>query len=82
MGIDTSEAGKLIAEQMEAIEDDYKDRDDCKVGVVVAIVEVSGDDGTEFRVRTNVANLMTAMGVMNAAQIQMMIGMARGNEAD
>lgn len=80
MGIDTTAAGKLIAEQMEAIEKDYEDRDDCSIGAVIGIVEVTGDDGTEFRIRNNMGNPYMTMGVMLAAQHQMMLGMMQGNQ--
>ena len=80
MGIDTTAAGKLIAEQMEAIEKDYEDRDDCKVGAVVAIVEVVGDDGAEFRVRNNLGNLPMTLGVMRLAENQMILASLQGNQ--
>ena len=80
MGIDTTEAGKVIAAQMEAIEKDYEDRDDCKIGAVVTIVEVNGDDGSEFRVRNNLGNLPATLGVMQLAEHQMITGMMQGNQ--
>lgn len=80
MGIDTTEAGKVIAAQMEAIEKDYEDRDDCKIGAVVTIVEVNGDDGSEFRVRNNLGNIPATLGVMQFAEHQMITGMMQGNQ--
>jgi hypothetical protein len=65
---------------MEAIEKDYEDRDDCKVGAVVTIVEVSGDDGSEFRVRNNLGNLPTTLGVLRLAEYQLITGMMQGNQ--
>jgi len=76
MGIDTTAAGKLIAEQMDAIEKDYEGRDGFEIGAVVTIVEVHGPDGAEFRTRYNTGgNPFLAMGVMEAAKQQMLLGM-------
>jgi hypothetical protein len=44
MSIDTTNAGKQIAEQMEAIEKDYEDKEGFQLGAVVTIVEVAGPD--------------------------------------
>lgn len=82
MGIDTTDAGRVIAAQMEAIENDYEDRDDCKIGAVVTIVEVNGDDGSEFRVRNNLGSLPATLGVMRIAEHQMLIGMMQGGQGD
>jgi hypothetical protein len=78
MGIDTTEAGKVIAAQMEAIEEAYADRDDCKIGAVVTIVEVTGNDGAEFRVRNNLGNPFMALGVMEMAKNQLILGLMQG----
>ena len=78
MGIDTTDAGKVIAAQMEAIEKAYEDRDDCKIGAVVTIVEVNGDDGSEFRVRNNLGNLPATLGVIRLAEHQMLMGIMQG----
>jgi hypothetical protein len=80
MGIDTTDAGKVIAAQMEAIEKDYEDRDDCKIGAVVTIVEVNGHDGSEFRVRNNLGNLPATLGVMHLAEHQMITGLMQGGQ--
>jgi hypothetical protein len=75
MGIDTTSAGKVIAAQMEAIEKDYEDTDDHQIGAVVTIVEVSGPNGSEFRVRNNLGNPFMALGIMRIAEHQMLAGM-------
>jgi hypothetical protein len=79
MPIDTTNAGKLIAEQMEAIEKDYEDREGFQLGAVVTIVEVTGPDGAEFRVRNNMGNPFMTLGVMRIAEHQMMMGLTQGN---
>jgi hypothetical protein len=40
MSLDQSKVGRVVAEQMEAIENDYGD--DCEIGDVCTIVEVVG----------------------------------------
>ena len=49
MALDQSKMGRVVAEQMEALEADYQD--DCEVGDVCAIVEVVGPHGSHVRVR-------------------------------
>jgi len=49
MALDQSKMGRVVAEQMEALEADYQD--DCEVGDVCAIVEVLGPHGSHVRVR-------------------------------
>src|ERR1035437_5766582 len=51
--MDSSEAGKVIAEQMEAIERDYGEGGQHEVGAVTTTVEFKGPDSSELRVRHN-----------------------------
>ena len=51
--MDASKAGKVIAEQLEAIERDYGDSDAHDIGAVITIVEVTGPDSSEVRIRSN-----------------------------
>ena len=51
MAIDQSKIGRVVAEQMEAMEADYGD--DCEIGDVCTIVEVVGPHGSHVRVRTS-----------------------------
>ena len=51
--MDPSRAGKVIAEQLEAIEADYGDSDEHDIGAVITIVEVTSEAGSELRVRHN-----------------------------
>ena len=50
MSLDQSKVGRVVAEQMEAIENDYGD--DCEIGDVCTIVEVVGPHGSHVRVRS------------------------------
>ena len=51
MSLDQSKVGRVVAEQMEAIENDYGD--DCEIGDVCTIVEVVGPHGSHVRVRSS-----------------------------
>jgi hypothetical protein len=51
--MDSSVAGQVIAEQLEAIERDYAGSDDHQIGAVITIVEVTGPNSSELRVRSN-----------------------------
>ena len=51
--MDSSKAGKLIAEQMEEIENQYGDSDEHEIGTVITIVEVRSENGSELRIRHN-----------------------------
>jgi hypothetical protein len=51
--MDSSKAGKVIAEQLDAIEKDYGDSDEHDIGTVITIVEITGPDSSEVRVRSN-----------------------------
>jgi len=51
--MDSSKAGQVIAEQLEAIEHDYGDSEEHEIGTVITIVEVIGPDKSELRIRHN-----------------------------
>jgi hypothetical protein len=72
MGIDTTAAGKVFAAQMEAIDNDYGDSDDHRIGAVVTIIEVNGPNGSEFRVRNNLGNPFMVLGIMRIAEHQLL----------
>jgi hypothetical protein len=82
--VDTSRAGRVIAEQMEALERDYGD--DFEIGAVITIVEIQGPEGSHFRMRNNIGNPVMALGVMRMAEEQWLMGMrtpggmTRGND--
>jgi hypothetical protein len=70
MGLDTSKAGQLVAEQMEALERDFGDGDDYEIGAIVTIVEIRGPEGSLFRIRNNLENPAMVLGVMRLAEEQ------------
>jgi hypothetical protein len=66
--MDTAKAGTLIAEQMEALERDYGDKDDHEIGAIITIVEIQGPDGAHFRIRNNLPNPALTLGVLRMAE--------------
>jgi hypothetical protein len=49
MALDATKIGRVVAAQMEALEQDYGE--DCEIGDVCTIVEVLGPHGSHVRVR-------------------------------
>lgn len=70
MGIDTTQAAHQIMAQMEAIEQDYEDKDGYALGAIVTIVSVDGPDGAEFRIRHNLDNPFLTLAVLRLAENQ------------
>ena len=70
MAIDTSKAGQQIAEQMEAIENDFADTDGYELGAIITIVGIEGPEGSHFRIRHNLGNPALALGAMRLAEHQ------------
>jgi hypothetical protein len=68
MGLDTSKAGQVIAEQMEALEKDFGDKEGYDIGAVVTIVEVSGPDGSNLRIRNSMGDPVLTLGVLRLAE--------------
>jgi hypothetical protein len=66
--MDTSKAGELIAEQMEALDRDFGDRDDLEIGGGVSIVLIQGKDGSFFRIRSNMGHPAMTLGAMRMAE--------------
>jgi|HubBroStandDraft_2_1064218.scaffolds.fasta_scaffold402296_2 hypothetical protein len=64
--MDTTAAGRLVAEQMEALEEDFGD--EFEIGAVVTIVEVRGPDGSAFRIRNNLGDGAQVLGVLRLAE--------------
>ena len=75
MGLDTSKAGQVIAEQMEALERDFGDQEGYEIGAVVTIVEVSGPDGSNLRIRNNIGNATMVLGVLRLAEDELVRAM-------
>jgi hypothetical protein len=78
VGIDTSPAGKQVAEQMEAIEKDFEDTEGYKLGAIITIVGIDGPEGSHFRIRHNLGNAALALGVMRLAEDQWIQFMRQG----
>jgi hypothetical protein len=74
--LDQSKIGKVVAEQMEAIEADYGD--DCEIGDVCTIVEVIGPHGSHVRVRSSDMRPHSGLGLIRMAE-QAMLGNLGGS---
>jgi hypothetical protein len=68
MGLDTSKDGQVIAEQMEALEKDFGDKDGYDIGAVVTIVEVNGPEGSNLRIRNSMGDPVLTLGVLRLAE--------------
>ncbi len=67
--MDSSIAGKVIAEQLSAIEEQYGDVEDAEIGTVITIVEVRSPSGSDLRLRHNlVGQPYRLVGFMRVAQ--------------
>ncbi len=67
--MDVSDAGKMAAEQMEAIEKDYEEKDGYQIGMMISIVQIVGPNGElENRVRSNAGAPFLALGLMRVAE--------------
>jgi len=51
--VDSSIAGKVVAEQLSAIEEEYSAVEDAEIGTVITIVEVRSPKGSDLRLRHN-----------------------------
>jgi len=71
MSLDQSKVGRVVAEQMEAIENDYGE--DCEIGDVCTIVEVVGPHGSHVRVRSSDMRPHSGLGLVRMAE-QAMLG--------
>src|SRR3954452_2924954 len=71
MSLDQSKVGRGVAEQMEAIENDYGE--DCEIGDVCTIVEVVGPHGSHVRVRSSDMRPHSGLGLIRMAE-QAMLG--------
>jgi hypothetical protein len=77
--MDSSKAGQVIAEQMEAIEREYGDSDEHDIGVVITIVEVTGTNSSELRIRHNLGGQpYRLVGYMRVAEEQALAGFRSG----
>jgi hypothetical protein len=76
MSLDQSKVGRVVAEQMEAIENDYGE--DCEIGDVCTIVEVVGPHGSHVRVRSSDMRPHSGLGLIRMAE-QAMLGNLGGS---
>lgn len=72
MALEQGKVGTHIAEQMEAIEADYADKEgDFEIGQILTIVEVIGPDGhNDVRTRTATAGAHGLFGLLKMAELQ------------
>lgn len=81
MALDQSKVGTHIAEQMEAIEADYGDRDgQWEIGDICTIVEVRGPDGAEVRMRSSASSPHATLGLLKFAELFAIANLGRGAE--
>jgi hypothetical protein len=77
MALDGMVLGRCASEQMEALENDYGDDEEVRIGAVMTIVEVvkrkrEGEFESFVRVRHNVPDTYRAIGVLHAAENQIL----------
>jgi hypothetical protein len=75
MALDGTMLGRCASEQMEALENDYGEDEDVRVNAVMTIVEIVRREGEEefksfVRVRHNVPDTFRAIGLLRAAENQ------------
>jgi hypothetical protein len=82
MALDQSKVGTHIAEQMEAIEADFGEKEgNYEIGDIVTIVEVRGEGGAEVRVRRTVSSPHAYLGLIKFAELQATAEFFGGREA-
>ena len=79
MGLDQSKAGQHMAEQMEAIEADYGNREgQWEIGDICTIVEVLGPHGSHLRVRSSDMRPHITIGLLRASEGMFLGGLRPG----
>ena len=73
--MDVSKAGKVIAEQMGALERDYGDDDAYDIVGTISIVAIQGPQGTNFRLRSNFGNPAMTLGALRMAEDQFLLAL-------
>jgi hypothetical protein len=82
MPVDQSRVGKHMAEQMEAIEEAYRDVEgEFEIGDICTIVEVRGPGHSDVRMRPNVSSVHGIFGLLKMAELITLNGMGGGGEA-
>jgi len=70
-----------MAQQMEAIEEAYKDVEgDFEIGDICTIVEVRGKGHSDVRIRPNVSSAHGIFGLLKMAELITLNGMGQGGE--
>ena len=70
MTFDQTKMGRVVAEQMEALEARFGE--DCEIGDVCTIVEVIGPHGSSVSVRSSEARPHTTIGLLRMAEAMML----------
>jgi hypothetical protein len=70
MALDQSKIGRVVTEQMEALEDQYGE--DCEIGDVCAVVEILGPHGSTVRVRSSDPRSHVTVGLLRVAEATML----------
>jgi hypothetical protein len=73
--VDVSKAGRVIAEQMGALERDYGDSDAYDIVGTISIVAIQGPEGTNFRLRSNFGHPAMTLGALRMAEDQFMLAL-------
>lgn len=76
MTLDQSKMGRVVAQQMEALESRFGD--DCQIGDVCVIVEVVGPHGSSVSVRSGEARPHTTIGLLRMAEAMMLETIGKG----
>ncbi|HEY1457958.1 MAG TPA: hypothetical protein VGF15_05530 [Solirubrobacteraceae bacterium] len=80
MALDATKIGKVVAEQMEALEGRFGD--DCQIGDVCTIVEILGPHGSQVAIRPSADTRPHALiGLLRMAEAMELSGM-RGQAVD
>ncbi len=70
MSLDQSKVGQHIAQQMEAIETDFGDKEgDWTIGDICTIVEVRGPQGGGVRMRSSASSPHATLGLLEVAKL-------------
>jgi hypothetical protein len=75
MTLDQTKMGRVVAEQMEALESRFDE--DCEIGDVCTIVEVIGPHGSSVSVRSSEARPHTTIGLLRMAEAMMLASLGR-----
>jgi DNA-binding protein YbaB len=71
MALDQSKVGQHMAEQMEAIEADFGDREgEYEIGDICTIVEIRGEGLSQVRMRPSVSSGHALLGLIKFAERQ------------